>query len=64
LNVEKRDPAAPRAPGTRIAEVPLAPSTVKESVEMLTLELSGDKEAGSFTITWGTTALKASFTAR
>ncbi len=64
LNVEKRDPATPRAPGTKIAEVPLVSSTLKESVEMLTLELSADKDTGSFTMTWGTTALKASFTAR
>ena len=64
LNVEKRDPAAPRSPGTKIAEVTLAPSTLPESVELLTIELSAEKGTGVFAMTWGTTAMKATFTAR
>lgn len=47
-----------------VAEVPLASSKLGESVEMLTIELRGEKGAGEFEMKWGTTALKAPFSAK
>jgi hypothetical protein len=52
------------ASGKQVAKIPLAASPVPESVEMFTIELKGDKGAGEFVMTWGTTALKASFKAK
>ncbi len=64
LNVEKRDPASPRAPGSKVAEIPLTGATLPQSVEVFTIELRAEKDAGAFEMKWGTTALKAAFTAR
>jgi hypothetical protein len=50
--------------GTAVAQIPLATATAPESVEMFTIELSGQKDAGEFAMTWGTTTLKASFKAK
>lgn len=47
-----------------LAEVPLVQTSVPESVELLTIELRGEMDRGEFQLTWGTTALKASFTGR
>jgi len=47
-----------------IANVPLAASTLTESVEMFTIELKGEKDKGTFTMSWGTTAFSASFTGK
>jgi hypothetical protein len=33
-------------------------------VELFTLELKGEKEKGEFEMKWGTTSLKAPFTAK
>jgi hypothetical protein len=57
LNVKK-----PGKEESTVADVPLTLSKLPESVEVLTLELKGDKMGGSLAIKWGTTALTASFT--
>ena len=44
---------------TKVADVPLAASTLDQSVEMFTVELKGDKDKGEFAMMWGKTALKA-----
>jgi Protein of unknown function (DUF2911) len=49
---------------SKIADVPLAMSKVDPSVEMFTVELTGEKDKGEFAMMWGTTALKADFTAK
>ncbi len=47
-----------------IASVPLTASTLTESVEIFTIELKGEEDKGSFTMSWGTTAFSASFTGK
>ena len=47
-----------------IANVPLTSTALTESVEMFTIELKGEKDQGTFTMTWGTSAFSASFTAK
>jgi Protein of unknown function (DUF2911) len=49
---------------SKIADIPLAMSKAGPSVEIFTVELKGDKDKGEFSMTWGTTALKADFTAK
>ena len=49
---------------TKTAEVPLKSSTVKDSVEMFTIDLSGKANAGEFSMTWGTAKMSASFTGK
>jgi len=48
----------------KVADVPLTASTLPASVETFTIELTGSKDKGEFTMKWGTTALKAGFTAK
>lgn len=45
-------------------EVPLTTTSIKESVETFTIELRGEKGKGEFEMKWGTTSLKAAFTAK
>jgi hypothetical protein len=45
----------------RVAEIPLTASRLKESVETFTIELAGGEQQGTFSMSWGDTALKASF---
>ncbi len=49
---------------SKVAEIPLASAKLPASVEMFTIELKGDKDKGEFSMSWGTTAMKAPFTAR
>ena len=49
---------------TTVAEVPLAASELSESVEMFTIDLSGNDSAGRFELKWGETALGADFSAQ
>jgi hypothetical protein len=49
---------------TVVAEIPLAASTTAESVETFTIDVRGKDAAGDLEMKWGTTALKAPFTAR
>ena len=44
-------------------EVPLVASALEESVELFTIELTGDGAQGSFELRWGTRALSTTFTA-
>ena len=53
-----------KADRAKVAEVPLALSTLPQSVEMFTVALKGEKDKGDFEMHWGTTALKASFTGK
>jgi hypothetical protein len=46
------------------AEVPLARSELPESVELMTIELSGQADRGEFRLSWGRTSLSTSFTGR
>ena len=57
LNVTAKDKG-------KVADVPLAAVTLKESVESFTIELKGDKEKGTFAMSWGTKAFSAPFTAK
>lgn len=50
--------------GKTVAEVALALSPVKDSVEVLTIDLREAKGGGEFDMRWGTTALKAAFKLR
>ena len=58
LNVQKKDD------GAKVADIPLTPAKLPESVEVFTIDLKGDKDQGEFEMKWGTTALKAPFTAK
>ena len=57
LNVKSKDKAT-------IADIPLAISKVKQSVETFTIELTGEKNKGELSISWGDSVLKASFTGK
>ena len=48
----------------KVVEVPLKASTVDTSVELFTIDLSEDKGAGVFKMSWGNRALTAGFTAK
>ena len=48
----------------KVADVPLETGKLPASVETLTIELAGDKDKGSFTMSWGEVALKAGFTGK
>jgi hypothetical protein len=47
-----------------VATVPLTQSALKDSVEVFTIDLKGDKDKGTFTMTWGTAAFSAAFTGK
>ena len=47
-----------------VAHAPLASSTVKDSVEMFTIDLKGEKDKGTLTMTWGTAAFTTTFTGK
>ena len=53
-----------KADRAKVADVPFAASKVEPSVEMFTIDLKGDKDKGDLKLTWGTTGLAASFTAK
>ena len=48
----------------KVAEVPLASTTLKDSVEQFTIELTGKGNAGEFAMMWGTSKMAAAFTAK
>jgi hypothetical protein len=48
----------------KVADIPLASSTLSAPVETFTIELKGEKEKGELSMSWGTLAMKAPFTAR
>ena len=49
---------------TKVADVPLAVSKTKESVETFTIEVRGQKDKGEIELLWGETSLKAVFTGK
>ena len=49
---------------SKVADIPLAAAKADASAEMFTVDLKGEKDKGEFQMQWGTTALKADFTAR
>ncbi|HEX9636731.1 MAG TPA: DUF2911 domain-containing protein [Acidobacteriota bacterium] len=51
------------ASGAEIHEIPLQASELSESVEIFTIELSGEAGSGAFKMIWGITALTAPFSA-
>src|SRR5262245_21001751 len=57
LNVLGKDDA-------KVADIPLASSTLSTPVETFTIELKGEKDKGEFSMSWGNLAMKAPFTAR
>jgi len=48
----------------KVADVPLELAKVPASVEMLTIDLAGDKGKGTFTLSWGDVSLKTAFTGK
>ena len=44
--------------------MPLETGKLPASVETLTIELTGEKDKGTFTMSWGEVALKAGFTGK
>ena len=48
----------------KVADVPLEVAKALAAVETLTIELTGDKDKGTFTMSWGELALKTSFTGK
>jgi hypothetical protein len=63
LNVHRPSAENPRAPGEKVADVPLVTSTLPQSVETFTIELRGEKNKGELELSWGTAAFKAAFSA-
>jgi hypothetical protein len=49
---------------TKVAEVPLTPAALSAEVEQFTIDLTGNNEKGELTLSWGKTALKATFTGK
>jgi len=58
LNVLSKDDRS------KVADVPLMGSKLDASVEMFTIDIKGEKDKGELMLTWGTTVLKAPFTAK
>ena len=48
----------------KVADVPLELTKIPASVEMLTIDLAGDKGKGTFTLSWGDVSLKTAFTGK
>lgn len=48
----------------KVAEVPLTLGKLAQSVEIFTIDLKGEKDKRELVLSWGTTSLTASFTAK
>jgi Protein of unknown function (DUF2911) len=48
----------------KVAEVPLIPKALAAEVEQFTIALKADKDKGVLTVSWGKTALEATFTGK
>jgi hypothetical protein len=48
----------------KVADLPLTTSKLPASVEAFTIDLKGEKDRGDLTLSWGTLALKGSFTGK
>ena len=53
-----------KADRAKVVDVPLAFSKGADSVEVFTVDLAAQGSKGELKLTWGTTALKAAFTAK
>jgi len=53
-----------KADRAKVADIPLTPGKLAQSVEVFTIALTGEKDKGTFEMHWGTTALKAGFTGK
>ena len=53
-----------KADRSKVADIPLAQGKLDASVETFTVALKGEKDEGELEMHWGTTALKAPFTAK
>src|SRR5512134_3348908 len=52
-----------KADRSKVADVPLAVSKTPASVEVFTIDITGEKDKGELKLSWGSTALATSFTA-
>ncbi|MEO8359128.1 MAG: DUF2911 domain-containing protein [Vicinamibacteria bacterium] len=50
--------------GAKVAEIPLKSETLKESVDMFTIALTGKGSTGDFSMMWGTAKMSAAFTGK
>jgi hypothetical protein len=53
-----------KADRAKVADVPLAGGKAAASVEQFTIELKGEGSKGDLQLSWGTTTLKSSFSAK
>jgi hypothetical protein len=53
-----------KADRSKVADVPLTQAKADASAEMFTVDLQGEKDKGELRMQWGTTALRADFTAQ
>lgn len=53
-----------KADRSKIGDVPLAASKTPASVELFTIDLTGDKDKGELKLSWGATALATTFTGK
>jgi hypothetical protein len=53
-----------KADRSKVADVPLQTAKADGSAEMFTIDLSGEGNKGELRMRWGTTALRADFTAK
>ena len=53
-----------KADRAKVADVPLATAKLPASVEMFTIDLKAEKDKGELKLSWGTTGLATSFTAK
>jgi hypothetical protein len=53
-----------KADRSKVADVPLTASKTPASVELFTIDVTGEKDKGELTLSWGSTALATTFTAK
>ena len=53
-----------KADRAKVADAPLTTEKLAQSVEQFTIDLTGSGDKGELKLSWGTTALRAAFTAK